>query len=465
MSGKGNSTRRAIGIARVSVEGKRTEERLYSYGEQATAIEQSCDRDGLDLLYIGRERNVSGGADLSGRPELLRAVEAIESGDAELIVVAYFDRFFRSLTVQHEVVARVEAAGGELLALDHGRLTNGTAAERLNSNLMGAVAQFYREQSGEKSRAGQAAAVARGALPWSRVPLGYRRREDSTIEPVAEEVPIVKEVFARRLAGESYNRIRKWLFSEHGIERTPYGVQTILSQRLYIGELHFKSLVNRNACKPIIDREVFDAVQAKIVPRGPQAKSPRLLARLRIVRCGNCGTPMGAMKVVSQDNLPIYRCPSHAECPKHLTINADIAEQLALDVVKEILREHEAEGNARLGDDHLEARKLRDDAQDALDRAIATMTAADLLDEPAAVAKLTKLRQDRDDAQTALDRLERRQATQIIRVSAEDVDTMPQDAQRDLITALIARIDVAPTGRGTDGPVVRGVDRLTVTRR
>jgi len=160
--------RRAIGITRVCVEGERQEDRLYSYDTQADAITASCGRDGMELLWIGRERAVSGGADLANRPELSRALEAVEAGEADVIIAAYADRFFRPLAVQAEVIDRVERAGGELLALDHGRLTNGSAAERLYANMIGTVAQFYREQGREKSRLGQAAAVARGAIPWAR---------------------------------------------------------------------------------------------------------------------------------------------------------------------------------------------------------------------------------------------------------------------------------------------------------
>jgi len=131
------------------------------------------------LLYVGRERNVSGGANLANRPELSRAVEAVEAGNADIIVAAYFDRFFRSLEVQGEVIGRIERAGGELLTLDHGRLTNGTPANRLQANIVGAMAQFFREQTAEKSAAGQAAAVARGATPWARIPLGYTRERQA----------------------------------------------------------------------------------------------------------------------------------------------------------------------------------------------------------------------------------------------------------------------------------------------
>ena len=48
-------------------------------------------------------------------------------------MVAYFDRLVRSLKVQLEVIERVERAGGEIYAIDHGKLTNGTAATRMTT--------------------------------------------------------------------------------------------------------------------------------------------------------------------------------------------------------------------------------------------------------------------------------------------------------------------------------------------
>jgi DNA invertase Pin-like site-specific DNA recombinase len=70
---------------------------------------------------------VSGGTPLDKRDGLRRAVEAVEALEADVIVAAYFDRLVRSLRVQDDLVSRVEAAGGQVLAVDVGRVTNGSA--------------------------------------------------------------------------------------------------------------------------------------------------------------------------------------------------------------------------------------------------------------------------------------------------------------------------------------------------
>jgi hypothetical protein len=63
-------------------------------------------------------------------------------------------------------------------AIDHGRLTNGTAATRMSNNMMGAPSQYYAEVTGEKVKAAQERVVARGVLPNSRISPGYVRGED-----------------------------------------------------------------------------------------------------------------------------------------------------------------------------------------------------------------------------------------------------------------------------------------------
>jgi DNA invertase Pin-like site-specific DNA recombinase len=55
---------------------------------------------------------------LDQRAGLRRAVELVEAGKAEVVVVAFLDRLVRSLAVQAEVVERIEQAGGAILAFD-----------------------------------------------------------------------------------------------------------------------------------------------------------------------------------------------------------------------------------------------------------------------------------------------------------------------------------------------------------
>jgi site-specific DNA recombinase len=386
---------------------------------------------------------VSGGKPLSGRPGLGAAVAAIEAGDAEVVAAAYFDRLFRSLALQAEVVDRVERVDGKVLTVDAGEVRNASAGQWLSGTMMGAVSEYYRRSVKERSGEGQARAVARGAVLWRHVPLGYRRKDDATLEPDPECVPIVRRAFEMRASGSSHTEIRKMLKS-HGISRSPRGVQVMLSSRTYLGEIHFGKLVNLRAHEAIVDRDLFNRVQRMIVPRGPQPPSERLLARLGVLLCGSCGARLGTMKLPRQNDYPIYRCPSWSDCAHHVTISAEIAEQVVTDAVQAAIAD--MEGRASVAENVHRAVEARDRAQAELDAALRSFTAAGLSDEPAAVERLAELRQARDDAEVQLDQLGP-QAAETVN-AATDWDRLSRDGRRDLIRATVESAIVAPKGRG-----------------
>jgi hypothetical protein len=139
----------------------------------------------------------------------------------------------RSLKVQLEVIERVEHAGGEIYAIDHGRLTNGTAATRMSNNMMGAAFQYYAEVTGEKVAAAQERVVARGVLPNSRISPGYVRGEDGVLVVERPKARVVVQAFKRRERGASLVEIQA-LLAENGIERSISGVASMLRSRMYL---------------------------------------------------------------------------------------------------------------------------------------------------------------------------------------------------------------------------------------
>src|SRR6185312_1538779 len=155
---------------------------------------------------------------------------------------------------------RVEAAGGQVLAVDVGQVTNESAAQWLSGTMHGMMAEYYRRSVKDRSGEALARAVARGVPPWSRVTLGYRKRDDKTYEPDPVTAPIVRHLFDMRAAGEPISALHAHLTAE-GITRGWTGVQRMMSSRVYLGEIHFGNLVNLHAHEPIIDRDVWHAVQ------------------------------------------------------------------------------------------------------------------------------------------------------------------------------------------------------------
>lgn len=447
--------RRAIGIVRVSQTKGREGERFASPEEQRERIETACARDGLSLTRVYEEMDVSGGKPLDERPGLSAAVAAIEAGKADVIAAGYFDRLFRSLGTQAEVVERVERAGGQVLAVDVGQVTGGSAGQWLSGTMMGAVSEYFRRSAKERSAEGQARAVARGAIPFARVPLGYQRKDDGTLEIDPETAPLARRAFEMRAEGQSAMKIREWLAS-HGVKRSPGGVSKMFQTRIYLGEITYGNLHNLNAHEPLIDRELWERVNRMVIPRGRQPGSDRLLARLKIMRCGSCGGYLGTMKLPKQNNLPVYRCPSSNDCPCHVTINAEMAEEFVENAVREALKD--AEGRASAAQNAKEALQALKTAQAALDAAVRSFDAAGLATEASAIEHLADLRQRRDTAQERVDQMGE-SADKTITLTG-DWDDLTRDEKRALIRATIARVDVAPAGprRRWDG----GVGRLSI---
>ena len=436
---------RDVVVVRVSEKGDREDEHFHSPEVQIEAARRWA-RDRGERLVASPfpEIDVSGRLPLSERPGLLAAIEMIEAGRADQLVVAYFDRLVRSLKVQLEVIERVERAGGEIFALDHGKLTNGTAAQRLSTNMLGSVFQYFAEITGEKVTAAQARAVARGVYPHPRIPVGYVRGENGVlvVEPAAAKV--VVRAFRRRDQGASLVEIQA-LLAENGIERALSGVAWVLRSRMYLGEIHFGELHNTRAHEAIVkDRGLFERVQRRTVSRGRQAKSERLLARLGVLRCGTCASRM----VINSDSGS-YRCgdTSANRCRRRAAVKADRVEEMVLDAVRAYSATADAPRRNSRRQQIREADEAIERANADLDDTIRQLGGLGLLGRPASQETLEKLTTALDDAHTARARLGDGGLSDVI--GPDEIDKLREPAKRlaawrRLITDTVESVTVAP---------------------
>jgi hypothetical protein len=375
----------------------------------------------------------------------------VEAGQAEVVVVAFFDRLVRSLAVQAEVVDRIEKAGGGILAVDAGGVRADTASRWLSSTMLGMVAEHHRRVTGERTADAKSRAIARGVPPFPNVPPGYRRRPDGTLEPHTAEAPIVAEAFRLRADGATVKEVREHLGS-HGIARTFHGTQALLGSRILLGELRFGETVNTASHTAIVEPDVWQAVQKMRLTRGRRAKSERLLARLGILRCGTCGGRMVVGSRVQQGKrYGMYRCSPIGDCPRRLAVSAHLAERVVVDAVRELLEG--VRGSASVADDVTDAERELEQAEQELDAAVRAFTGLDDVD--AARERLAELREARDQGRDRL-AVAQAAAAPAVTVTAGDWALLTLDERRALIRAVIDRVDVAPG---------RGPDRITVTPR
>jgi site-specific DNA recombinase len=445
--------KRAVGIIRVSEVGDREGEKFVSPRDQRTAIERVCDMEALHLVAIFEELDISAyRRTLARRPGLGRAVEMIEHDQAEVVVACYFDRLFRKLTVQEEVLRRVEEAGGRVLAVDAGEVRTDTASRWLTATMLGMVAEYHARLTAEKTREAKANAVAAGIPPWAILPLGYVRGDDRKVHVDPAAAAVAHAAFERREAGAALWDIVLFL-REQGYSRSFRSVEKMFYNRFYLGELRYGKFVNLRSHEAIIDGRLFRSVaKMRGAPRGARADSPILLARQGLLRCGSCGGKLvaGGQNLKARPDAPRkryydYRCHPAASplCTKRPYISATVLDDYVVRYVKRRLTDVQGRWSS-------DERLLQADAEvaDKKQRLNAAVAAFDGLDDVAAThAKLLEMRSDYEAACERREELRAAFGTAAL-ASLADWGKMTLAEQRSILRVFIKRIAIAP-GRGT----------------
>jgi len=149
---------RAVGYLRVS-----TAEQADSgagLAAQRAAVESEALRRGWVLLEVYVDAAVSGKA-IAGREALALALDAVETGDAEVLIVSKLDRLSRSLLDFAEIMRRAQDGGWNLVALDLG-IDLSTPAGEFLASVMASAAQWERRIIGQRTREALAAKKAAG---------------------------------------------------------------------------------------------------------------------------------------------------------------------------------------------------------------------------------------------------------------------------------------------------------------
>ena len=179
---------RAIGYVRVSTDEQQTSGAGIS--AQRTAIKAECDRRGWHLMRIIGEDAAASSASLE-RAGLQRALDALDHGTADILVIAKLDRLSRSVAQGAQIMDRAKRKGWSLVALDFG-LDTTTPAGEMVANVILSAAQYERRLIGQRTRDALAAKREQG------VRLG---------RPQALPDEVVQRIVAARHAGSSFRAI------------------------------------------------------------------------------------------------------------------------------------------------------------------------------------------------------------------------------------------------------------------
>ena len=244
--------------------------------DAAHAYIRSQAHAGWDLI---RRRYDDGGfsGGSTDRPALQQLLADIKAHRVDVIVVYKVDRLTRSLADFAKLVELFDAHGVSFVSVTQ-QFNTTTSMGRLTLNVLLSFAQFEREVTSERIRDKIGASKRKGLWVGGVVPLGYHAK-DRKITIVENEAKVVRHIFRRYLELGSLNLLLANLSADAvktkvrplstgrtigGIPFTRGPLAHFLRNRFYIGEVRFKGEVFPGEQQPILDRKLFDAVQAKL---------------------------------------------------------------------------------------------------------------------------------------------------------------------------------------------------------
>lgn len=361
-----------IGYIRVSRVAGREGESFISPAAQRDRIAQLAAAHGHTVVDWLEDLDQPGSR--VDRPGFQAAIEAVEQGRADGIAVARLDRFARSVAGALESIQRLNAVDGHLVIGDLGVDTS-TPAGKLTRNVLLALAEFELDRIRDGWEDAKSRAVGRGVHIASRVPAGYRRRDDGRLEPDPRDADHVREVFLRRAAGASWAELAAFLnargVTTHlGGDWTGDVITRMIRRRVYLGEARQGLHVNPGAHEPLVTPVEWQAAQ-RPQPTGVRAASEDSGGLLSgVVRCASCSYRLKPWPRRRHGRRWLdYRCRKRhggGVCPDPVNVGAEALDQLVAGMLLD--RYGQVEGAPVASDREAQAaRAAVDEAQAEID--------------------------------------------------------------------------------------------------
>ncbi len=222
------------------------------------------------------------------RPDLKRLLDLVDRGRIDVIVVCKVDRLTRSLADFAKLVERFDAGNVSFVSVTQSFNTTSSMG-RLTLNMLLSFARFEREVTGERIRDKIAASKKRGIRVGGPVALGYRVEERRLVVDPGEAAT-VRLIFDLYLAQGSLLKLlaelrergvttRRRAYASGkivgGIPFTRGPLALLLENRICLGEITHRGASYPGERHPVVDRDVFDRVQALLASNGRAEEPPR----------------------------------------------------------------------------------------------------------------------------------------------------------------------------------------------
>lgn len=342
----------AAAYLRVSTE----EQTEFSPEAQLRALETYAAAHGLTLdpRHIFRDEGISGRR-AETRPGFMAMIRAARSPQRpfDVILVHRFDRFARSRedSVVYKSMLRREC-GVRVISV-----TESIEEDKFSGILeamLEAMAEYYSLNLSDEVKKGMTEKARRGGLQTAP-PFGYRAR-DNVLVPQAEESALVRWIFSAYAEGASFRAIAQGLCALGARTRrgglfSSRSVGYVLKNPVYLGLLRWDPgtgpIVAPGKHPPLVDRAVWDAVQARLPQSSSGAPSPKPPEEKRhwlqgILRCAACGSVLKLYPAGKGQRL-------YTRCQGYARGKCDQGQHFPLLQIEEVLLARLDEDTARAG--------------------------------------------------------------------------------------------------------------------
>lgn len=297
-------------------------------------------QEDMVLMDIYADEGISG-TSRNKRNEFNRMMRDCKAGKVDRILVKSVSRFARNSLECIEAVRELKRYGTTVLFEN-----DGIDSKQMNHELVlyikGAFAQDEAMSTSKRVRRSNQMRMENGQYGFVSAPFGYRL-VGGTLEPVEEEVGVVRMIYDYYLSGMGFGKIAMELNSQD-VPGKPWAMGTvryILTNEKYIGDsiyqkhyttdtLPFKRKLNygelekyyvSNTHEAILDKDTFNAVQ-EMIKANLQGKSEKAESKKHrfsgIIYCGDCNRAYKrhiqngiAYWVCSKNGVAGQRCNTH----------------------------------------------------------------------------------------------------------------------------------------------------------
>ena len=258
---------------------------LHAQREACEAYVVSQKHEGWEILPAEYNDGGFSGGNME-RPGLRKLLSDIAAKRIDTVVVYKVDRLTRSLADFAKIVEQFDGQGVSFVSVTQ-QFNTTSSMGRLTLNVLLSFAQFEREVTGERIRDKIAASKRKGMWMGGVVPLGYDLRDRFLVvnDPEARRVRSIYQAYLKvgcvsklqehlETAGiRSKKRLSKTGRATGDAVFSRGALYDLLQNPLYLGKIRHKEKTYPGLHPVIIDRDVWDRVQEKLLSNAPQKRA------------------------------------------------------------------------------------------------------------------------------------------------------------------------------------------------